>query len=101
MATMGLVMFRMVTATGIRVLAGVNLEKNPKNLLIIAISISVGLIPLVAKYFFSQMPHFVEPLLHSGILLTSVTAVALNFYFNGMRAGRHTFEPVHAADGTH
>ena len=96
----GLVMFGMVTATGIRILAGVNLEKNPNNLLIIAISISAGMIPLVAKDFFSQMPHFLEPLLHSGILLASITAVALNLYFNG-RSGGHSFEPVHAADGTH
>ena len=36
----GLVMFGMVTATGIRILAGVNLEKKPNNLLIIAVSIS-------------------------------------------------------------
>jgi NCS2 family nucleobase:cation symporter-2 len=95
----GLVMFGMVTATGIRILAAVDLEGNRNNLLIIAISISVGMIPLVSKTFFSQMPHFLEPLLHSGILLASITAVVLNVYFNGMRAGGHSFEPVHAADG--
>ena len=96
----GLVMFGMVTATGIRILAGVNLEKNPNNLLIIAISISVGMIPLVSKTFFSQMPHFLEPLLHSGILLASITAVALNVYFNGMRAGRQPSRGC-TANGTH
>lgn len=96
----GLVMFGMVTATGIRILAGVNLERNPNNLLIIAISISVGMIPLVSQKFFSQMPHFLEPLLHSGILLASLTAVALNVYFNGTRSlAAEGFEPVHAAHG--
>jgi len=29
------------------------------------------------------MPHFLGPLLHSGILLAAVTAVVLNLVYNG------------------
>jgi uric acid transporter len=96
----GLVMFGMVTATGIRILAGVDLEEKPNNLLIIAISIAFGMIPIVSQQFFGQLPHFLGPLLHSGILLASISAVALNAYFNGARGlATHGFDPVHAAHG--
>ena len=96
----GLVMFGMVAATGIRILAGVNLEEKPNNLLIIAISIGFGMIPIVSQQFFGQLPHVLGPLLHSGILLASISAVALNAYFNGAGGlATHGFDPVHAAHG--
>ena len=53
------------------------------NLYIVAVSIGAGLIPLVAPRWAQQMPHDLQILLESGILLTSLTAVALNAYFNG------------------
>jgi NCS2 family nucleobase:cation symporter-2 len=31
------------------------------------------------------MPHALEPLLHSGILLSAITAVTLNLFLNGGR----------------
>jgi uric acid transporter len=96
----GLVMFGMVTATGIRILAGVNLEEKPNNLLVVAVSIGFGMIPIVSQQFFGQLPHFLGPLLHSGILLASISAVALNAYFNGAPSlATGGFDPVHAAHG--
>jgi uracil-xanthine permease len=85
----GLVMFGMVAATGIRVLAGVDYRGNRHNLYIVAISIGAGLIPLVAPRWNQQMPHALAPLLESGILLTSIAAVVLNLYFNGA-GGNHS-----------
>ncbi len=82
----GLVMFGMVTATGIRILANVDFKSNRNNLYVVAISIGAGMIPLVAPRWTQQMPHALHPLLESGILLTAVAAVALNFYFNGSKA---------------
>jgi NCS2 family nucleobase:cation symporter-2 len=82
----GIVMFGMVTATGIKILSTVDLTTNRYNLTIIAVSIGMGMIPVVADKFFSQMPHALEPLLHSGILLASITAVLLNVHFNGLRS---------------
>ena len=72
----GIVMFGMVCATGIRILGGVDFQKNRLNLYIVALSIGFGMIPLVAEKFFSQMPKGLSPLLHSGILLCSIVAVA-------------------------
>ncbi|HSF48960.1 MAG TPA: solute carrier family 23 protein, partial [Burkholderiales bacterium] len=56
------------------------------NLYVVAISIGVGMIPLVAPTFFHHMPKALEPLLHSGILLTAITAVVLNAYFHGVKS---------------
>jgi NCS2 family nucleobase:cation symporter-2 len=79
----GLVMFGMVTATGIRILGGVDFRDNRANGMIVAVSIGVGMIPLVAPNFRQWMPHAIHPLIESGILLSSVTAVVLNVFFNG------------------
>lgn len=81
----GIVMFGMVAATGIRILASVNFAANRNNLYIVAISLGFGMIPLVAPKFFQYMPKALGPLLHSGILLTAIMAVVLNLYFNGVK----------------
>lgn len=81
----GLVMFGMVTATGIRILSTVDFKGNRNNLYIVALSIGFGLIPLVAPRWTQQMAHGLHPLLESGILLTSIAAVVLNLYFNGAK----------------
>lgn len=83
----GLVMFGMVAATGIRILAGVDYRGNRNNLYIVALAIGFGLIPLVAPRWMQQMPAALHPLLESGILLTSIAAVLLNIFFNGARSG--------------
>ncbi|MCU0817475.1 MAG: purine permease [Cypionkella sp.] len=82
----GLVMFGMVAATGVRILAGVDFAKNRNNLFIVAVSIGFGMIPLIAPNFKMWMPHGLHPLIESGILLASISAVALNAFFNGANA---------------
>ncbi|MFV0244453.1 MAG: nucleobase:cation symporter-2 family protein [Qingshengfaniella sp.] len=77
----GIVMFGMVCATGIKILSGVDFERR-HNLFIVAISIGVGMIPLVAPAFFGHMPKALAPLTHSGIAMAALTVVALNLYFN-------------------
>jgi NCS2 family nucleobase:cation symporter-2 len=79
----GLVMFGMVAATGARILTGVNFKASPNNLFVVAVSVGFGMIPLVAPAFFHYLPHEMQPLLESGILLAAVVAVILNLFFNG------------------
>jgi NCS2 family nucleobase:cation symporter-2 len=81
----GLVMFGMVAATGIRILANVDYKGNRNNLFIVAISIGFGMIPLIAPRYLQWMPHSIHPLIESGILLASISAVLLNLYFNGSK----------------
>ena len=79
----GLVMFGMVAATGIRILSGVDFKTNRHNAMIVAVSIGVGMIPLIAPNFKQWMPHSIHSLIESGILLTSIAAVLLNLFLNG------------------
>ncbi|HEY9224570.1 MAG TPA: nucleobase:cation symporter-2 family protein [Variovorax sp.] len=79
----GIVMFGMVAATGIRILSGVDFKTNRHNPMIVAVSIGVGMIPLIAPNFKQWMPHGLHSLIESGILLASITAVLLNLFLNG------------------
>ena len=82
----GLVMFGMVAATGIRILAaGVDFANNRFNLFIVAVSLGFGMIPLIAPDFKMWLPHAIHPLIESGILLTTIAAVLLNLFFNGAK----------------
>lgn len=82
----GLVMFGMVAATGIRILAaGVDFAGNRFNLFIVAVSLGFGMIPLIAPDFKMWLPHAIHPLIESGILLASIAAVGLNLFFNGAK----------------
>jgi len=80
----GIVMFGMVAATGVRILSEVDYRGGRHNLLIVAIGIGFGMIPLVAPNFFQHFPRSLAPLLNSGILLAAIVAVILNLYFNGL-----------------
>ena len=81
----GIVMFGMVAATGIRILSDVDFKTNRNNLFTVAISIGFGMIPLVSNnLFFKKLPESLQPLLESGILLTAISAVLLNLFFNGL-----------------
>jgi NCS2 family nucleobase:cation symporter-2 len=99
----GLVMFGMVAATGIRILSGVDFKASRNNLFIVAISLGLGMIPLVAPNFKQWMPHGIHPLIDSGILLASIGAVALNLFFNGAGAADEAGvkDAAMAADGGH
>ncbi len=91
----GLVMFGMVAATGIRILAaGVDFAGNRSNLFIVAISLGFGMIPEVAPNFEMWLPHVIHPLIDSGILLATISAVLLNAFFNG---GSGTIEEMRKA----
>lgn len=82
----GLVMFGMIAATGIRILSTVDFSQQRNNLTVVAVSLGAGMIPLVADRFFQFAPPVLSPLLHSGILLATVTAICLNLFLNGSGA---------------
>lgn len=86
----GLVMFGMIAATGIRILSTVDFSQQRNNLTVVAVSLGAGMIPLVADRFFQFAPPILSPLLHSGILLATVTAICLNLFLNGSGAAGST-----------
>lgn len=95
----GLVMFGMVAATGIRILAGVDYKSNRNNLFIVALAIGFGMLPLVAEQYAQHMPKALSPLLHSGILLAAIVAVLLNLFFNGLASSEKARQQ--ARDNSH
>lgn len=99
----GLVMFGMVAATGVRILGAVDFKNNRYNGLIVAISLGMGMIPLIAPKFTMWLPHSIEPLIHSGILLAAIAAVVLNVVFNGTKeiSEDELVEAAKQSDGGH
>ncbi len=83
----GIVMFGIIAAGGIKVLTRVNL-RDIRNLYVIAISIAIGLLPVVSPKFFSKLPQSMGPILESPILLTAICAIVLNLFFNGLSDGQ-------------
>ena len=70
-------------------------QRNRHNLYIVAVSLGLGMVPLVAPRWTQHMPHTLHPLLESGIVLGALSAVLLNLFFNGR--GADAQEAVQAA----
>lgn len=97
----GLVMFGMVAATGVRILGRVDFTTSRNNLFVVAISVGLGMIPLVAPDFKMWLPHVIHPLIDSGIILASIGAVFLNIIFNGASATEEELREAAMAGGEH
>jgi xanthine/uracil permease len=110
-------MFGMVASTGIKILASVDYDSRRNDALIIAVSLGLGLIPIVQPQLLKALPaalqrrsrqtdrnpqslglrrrgrHHAKPVMNDPILLTAVVALLLNAAFN------HPWEAAVAADG--
>ena len=83
----GLVMFATVTAVGIRTLHKVQFE-GTHNLMIVAVSLGIGMLPVVAPQFYAQLPATVEIIAGSSITSCVIVAFLLNLLFNHLPSGR-------------
>lgn len=91
----GIALFGSVAASGIRTLANVKYDGN-NNLLIVAVSIGFGLLPVMVPGFWHKLPASVAVILDSGISSAAIAAFLLNLIFNHL-IGR---EPeVHWSEG--
>lgn len=75
------VMFAMVGAVGIRTLHKASFENN-QNLLIVAVSLAVGMIPTVAPDIYQKFPSDFQVIFTSGITSTVIVVFLLNLIFN-------------------
>ena len=82
----GLALFATVAASGIRALGRVNYEGN-NNLIIVALSIGMGVIPIAVPTFYEHFPSWFQTIFDSGISSAAVTAVLLNLLYNVGRGG--------------
>ena len=70
-----------MAASGIRTLSTVKFDGN-SNLVIVALSIAVGVIPIAVPTFWDNFPEWFQVIFDSGITSAAVMAVALNIVFN-------------------
>lgn len=77
----GVLMFGMTLAAGIQQLKEVSF-KNDNNMLIVAVSISVGVIPMAFPALFTSLPSSLRLIFDSGIFMGGFTAVVLNSLLN-------------------
>lgn len=92
----GLILFGTVAASGIRSLASVDYD-NSMNLIIVAVSVGVGVIPMAAPDFYSAFPNWFQTIFHSGISAAAIVAVLLNLLFNHLSWGTPQDPSVFAA----
>ncbi|MFI8288783.1 nucleobase:cation symporter-2 family protein [Streptomyces sp. NPDC085614] len=83
----GVVLFGSVAASGIQTLVKAGLEKD-NNVLIVAVSLAVGIIPITEPEFYHAFPETAKIILDSGISTGCVAAVLLNLVFNHLGRGR-------------
>lgn len=82
----GLILFATVGASGIRVLSAVTYEGN-MNLIIVAVSIGIGMIPIINQNFYQHFPLWFQTIFDSGISASAIVAVSLNLLFNHLSFG--------------
>jgi xanthine permease len=80
----GIVLFGSVAASGVRTLSKVSYTNN-QNMVIVAVALAFGIIPVVAPAFWKSFPSWFETIFHSGISAASIMAVLLNLFFNVFR----------------
>lgn len=90
----GVVLFGSVAASGIQTLVRASLDKD-NNVLIVAVSLAVGIIPIAAPEFYHSFPENAKIILDSGISTGCVAAVLLNLIFNHIGRGREAEEVTH------
>lgn len=95
----GLIMFGMVAATGIKILASVDYTRDRHNVLVVAVALGFGMIPIVSPNFFRIMPAELKPVFGDAIIMTSIAAVLLNAWFNRTEVAPAPAPSVLAAEG--
>ncbi|WP_144140453.1 nucleobase:cation symporter-2 family protein [Paraburkholderia sp. BCC1884] len=93
-----LIMFGMVTATGIKILSTVDYAAQRHNVLVVGTSIGFGIIPIVSPNFFRIMPTVLHPIFGDPIMMTSITAVLLNACLNRTSTAAASLDAMRAAE---
>ena len=89
-----LVMFGMVAANGVSALGRAEVTGNRRNLYVVALSLSVGLVPTLAPKFFDNLPAYLAIFLHNSVMLGIFVAIMLNLLLNGLSKSQEPGELV-------
>jgi uric acid transporter len=91
-----IVMFGMTTVAGIQELSRVRFD-GTRNAIIVAVSVSVGVLPMSFPTLFAQVSGPAKLILDSGIFLGAITAIVLNVLLNREKHDADEHESVHPA----
>ncbi|WP_334172834.1 nucleobase:cation symporter-2 family protein [Sinomonas sp.] len=93
----GVAIFGLVAVNGVQTLSKVNFhddEQGAVNALIVAATLTMGLLPIAAPTFYSHFPAGVQTVFSSGIASGAITAITLNILLNEIRIGRRRTRPA-------
>ncbi|MET8471476.1 nucleobase:cation symporter-2 family protein [Streptomyces sp. NPDC006422] len=77
----GIVLFGSIAVSGIRTLSEAGLDDS-SNIILVAVSLGAGIIPLAAPSFYADFPAWAQTVLGSGISAGALVAVTLNLFFH-------------------
>ncbi len=80
----GFVMFGTLVVVGIKTLKPVDFDSTFKNFIVVGISVSMCLIPVLNPKFFQFMPDWSQVLFSSPVIMGALTAILLNLLLNGV-----------------
>ncbi|MFJ5737189.1 nucleobase:cation symporter-2 family protein [Streptomyces microflavus] len=83
----GIVLFGSIAVSGIRTLSEAGLDDS-SNIILVAVALGVGIIPLAAPTFYAGFPAWAQTVLGSGISAGALVAVVLNLFFHHL--GTHS-----------
>ncbi|GAA3178966.1 MULTISPECIES: nucleobase:cation symporter-2 family protein [Streptomyces] len=83
----GIVLFGSIAVSGIRTLAEAGLDDS-SNIILVAVSLGAGIIPLAAPTFYAGFPAWAQTVLGSGISAGALVAVLLNLFFHHLGTRR-------------
>jgi len=85
----GIAIFGLVAVNGVQYLSHVDFlsERGASNGLIVAATLTMGILPTAAPTFYAAFPQWVQTIFSSGIAAGAVTAVILNLIVSGLRSG--------------
>lgn len=81
-----MVMFGVVVAAGIKTLGEVDYERNRNNLSIVSITLGCAMMPVMLPGMLEKLPGFLQPFVHSSVIIACVVSVVLNLILNGLPA---------------
>lgn len=83
----GIVLFGSISVSGIRTLSEAGLDDS-SNIILVAVSLGAGIIPLAAPAFYEDFPAWAQTVLGSGISAGALVAVVLNLFFHHLGTRR-------------
>lgn len=79
-----LVLFGIITASGVSMLSGLDFSKN-NHFTIVGTSLAIGVGANFASDIFTQLPSTLNMILSNGLFMVSLSAILLNLLFNGKK----------------